>query len=81
MLFKLFQVTGKPTPKVVWMHNGEPINENRDATMYQDTEGVCKLAISEVFPEDAGDYTCHVENKVGKCVCTASLVVEGSPAC
>lgn len=74
-------MTGKPTPKVVWMHNGEPINENRDANMYQDTEGVCKLAISEVFPEDAGDYTCHAENKVGECVCTASLVVEGAPAC
>ncbi|PSN29187.1 hypothetical protein C0J52_25667 [Blattella germanica] len=72
------QVTGKPTPRISWFHKNEPVKEAKDVTIYQDTEGVCKLAISEVFPEDAGEYTCHAINKVGEAVCAASLIVEDS---
>lgn len=68
---------GKPIPKITWYHKNEPIKEAKDVTIYQDSEGVCKLAISEVFPEDAGEYTCHAINKVGEAVCAASLIVEG----
>ncbi|PNF34025.1 hypothetical protein B7P43_G03475 [Cryptotermes secundus] len=70
------QVTGKPVPKITWYHKNAPIKEAKDVTVYQDSEGVCKLAISEVFPEDAGEYTCHASNKVGEAVCAASLIVE-----
>lgn len=45
--------------------------------MYQDTEGTCKLAIAEVFPEDAGVYSCQAVNPVGEAVCATALVVEG----
>nr|CAD7423862.1 unnamed protein product [Timema monikensis] len=70
------KVTGKPTPKVTWFHKNEPVKEAKDVFIYQDTEGVCKLAISEVFPEDAGEYTCQAINRVGETICAASLVVE-----
>ncbi|KAK3921145.1 Titin, partial [Frankliniella fusca] len=70
------QVLGKPTPRVTWRHNGQPIKEAKDVIIYQDQEGLCKLAISEVFPEDAGLYTCEALNRVGEAVCSASLIVE-----
>lgn len=54
----------------------QPVREAQDVVVSQDTEGVCMLAISEVFPENAGDYTCYAVNKVGEAVCTASLVVD-----
>lgn len=68
---------GKPTPKVEWYHDNKPIKEGKQITILQDTGGVCNLAISEVFPEDAGEYTCQAINPVGEAICTASLVVEG----
>lgn len=77
VLILILQVTGKPVPKITWFHKNAPIKEAKDVTIYQDSEGVCKLAISEVFPEDAGEYTCHAINKVGEAVCAASLIVEG----
>jgi len=77
ILFVILQVTGRPIPKITWFHKNEPIKEAKDVTIYQDSEGVCKLAISEVFPEDAGEYTCRAINKVGEAVCAASLIVEG----
>lgn len=70
-------VKGKPTPKVEWYHNDKPIKEGKEITIVQDMEGVCSLAITEVFPEDAGEYTCRAINPVGEAVCMSSLVVEG----
>ncbi|CAH1113157.1 unnamed protein product [Psylliodes chrysocephalus] len=69
-------VTGKPVPKVQWYHNDVPVHEAKDVTIYQDTEGVCTLAISEVFPENAGEYTCMAVNRVGEAICKSSLIVE-----
>lgn len=71
-------VQGKPIPRVEWFHDNKPIREGKQITILQDSEGVCNLAISEVFPEDAGEYTCQAVNQVGEAVCTASLVVEGN---
>lgn len=71
------KVTGKPVPKVNWLHNGKPIQEAKDVTISQDTEGICSLAIAEVFPENAGEYVCHAVNKVGEAICKTSLIVEG----
>lgn len=70
-------VEGKPTPRVEWYHNNKAIKEGKEITIVQDTEGVCSLAITEVFPEDAGEYTCRAINPVGEAVCVSSLVVEG----
>lgn len=71
------QVIGKPTPQVSWYHNAQPVRETKDITLFQDSEGVCYLAMTEVFPEDGGEYTCTAVNKMGEAVCAASLVVEG----
>lgn len=75
MLFTC-KVEAKPAPRVAWYHNNRPIQESKEVTTFQDSEGVCYLALSEVFPEDAGEYTCTAINPLGEAVCAASLVVE-----
>lgn len=71
------QVVGKPIPKVQWFFNDQPVQEAKDVTISQDSEGICMLAISEVFPENAGEYTCRAVNKIGEAICKTSLIVEG----
>lgn len=71
-------VQGKPIPRVEWFHDNKPIKEGKEITILQDTEGVCSLAITEVFPEDAGEYTCQAVNHVGEAICITSLLVEGN---
>lgn len=70
-------VDAKPTPKVEWFHNRKLLKEGKQITILQDTEGVCSLAISEVFPEDEGEYVCRATNVLGETVCATSLIVEG----
>uniref|UniRef100_A0A6P7G5K7 Titin-like n=1 Tax=Diabrotica virgifera virgifera TaxID=50390 RepID=A0A6P7G5K7_DIAVI len=69
-------VIGKPVPKVEWFHNNIPVKEAKDVVIYQDTEGLCTLAITEVFPENAGEYTCVAANRIGEAICKSSLIVE-----
>lgn len=71
------QVEGFPTPKVEWYRNEEKVVENKDITIYQDTQGVCVLTVQEVFPEDEGQYTCQAVNKVGEAITTTTVNVEG----
>lgn len=71
-------IKGKPTPKIQWFHDKKSIKEGKEITILQDSEGVCSLAISEVFPEDAGEYTCQAVNPAGETVCTTSVVVDGT---
>lgn len=70
-------VRGKPTPQVQWYHNDKTIKEGIEIVLLQDSEGVCSLSIPEVFPEDAGEYTCQATNILGEVTCSTSLVVEG----
>ncbi|CAL4067925.1 unnamed protein product, partial [Meganyctiphanes norvegica] len=70
------KVRGKPMPKISWFHNGRPIGHQREVRLTQTPEGRTGLYILEVFPEDAGDYTCIARNKAGEARTTANLTVE-----
>lgn len=70
------KVTGKPMPKLTWFQNGRPIGHHREVRLTQTPEGRAGLQILEVFPEDAGDYTCIARNKAGEARTTANLAVE-----
>ncbi|KAH8262556.1 hypothetical protein KR026_012282, partial [Drosophila bipectinata] len=72
------QVTGKPTPKVEWFHNEEKITENKETTISQDLQGICQLQITEVFPENQGQYKCVATNKIGKSVTQTNVNIQGS---
>lgn len=39
------------------------------------SEEVCTLIITEVFPEDSGEFKCIAENEAGSAVSTARLIV------
>ncbi|XP_035789232.1 titin-like isoform X6 [Anopheles albimanus] len=70
------QVVAKPLPKVHWYHNMQLIRETKDKQVHQDSTGRCQLTISEVFPEDKGEYTCVAANKIGEAICRATVNVE-----
>ena len=49
-----------PEPqRIQWFHNQHEIQVSPDHEIAYDS-GVCRLVISEVFPEDRGRYTCDV---------------------
>lgn len=71
------RVTGTPTPQILWFHAGRPIGHHREVKVLQSQDGKIGLVISEVFPEDSGDYTCVARNRAGEARTTATLTVEG----
>lgn len=71
------RVIGYPTPKIQWMHNKQILEEIKGIELWQDGAGSCALTISEVFPEDEGEYACYATNKFGKAKSKTNVIVEG----
>lgn len=71
-------VIGHPTPKIQWFRNEEPLENSKGVSISQEANGKCVLTISEVFPEDAGEYTCLATNKIGEASSTVSIFIEGT---
>lgn len=65
---------------VVWLHNEKEIKPSKDFQYV--TEGdTYSLKIAEVFPEDAGTYTCEAFNDIGETFSTCTLVVLSKSSC
>jgi len=60
---------------VVWLHNEKEIKPSKDFE-YKSSGNVYSLNITEIFPEDAGTYTCEAFNDLGECFSSCSLVVD-----
>jgi len=60
---------------VVWLHNEKEIKPSKDFE-YKSSGNVHSLNITEIFPEDAGTYTCEAFNDIGECFSSCSLVVD-----
>lgn len=58
-------VSGDPEPKVTWLKNGAAVSSS-EILEVKYKNGVAKLIITEVFPEDAGTYVCQAKNTAGK---------------
>ncbi|XP_006884284.1 PREDICTED: myosin light chain kinase, smooth muscle isoform X4 [Elephantulus edwardii] len=69
------QVSGKPPPEVIWLHNGKEIQESEDFHFEQQGSRH-SLCIQEVFPEDTGTYTCEAWNSAGEVRTQAVLTVQ-----
>ncbi|TRY93771.1 hypothetical protein DNTS_001728 [Danionella cerebrum] len=54
------QVTGKPMPTVVWLHNAEPLSSSSRHRVSAQV-----LRVLNVGPQDDGVYQCMAENGVG----------------
>lgn len=74
------KVVGKPTPRVQWYHNQEKIVETKETLVSQDADGLCQLQITEVFPENDGEYKCVASNKIGEALTTTFVNIQGRAA-
>merc|ERR1712008_481866 len=59
---------------VVWIHNGKEIKPSQDF-QYHHVDNRYSIKIPELFPEDAGVYTCEAFNDYGETFTTCSLFV------
>jgi len=54
------KLSGKPSPKILWYHNGDEISEDKKYHMlYKDN--YASLLIHDLETEDAGKYRCKAE--------------------
>lgn len=69
------QVSGNPPPEVIWLHDGNEIQESEDFH-FEQRGTLHSLCIQEVFPEDTGTYTCEAWNSAGEVRTQAVLMVQ-----
>lgn len=67
---------GIPRPQITWFRQTAIIKPSTDFQMYYDEDNVATLIIREVFPEDAGTFTCVAKNAAGFASSTTELIVE-----
>lgn len=60
---------------VIWLHNFKEIKPSKDF-VYSSTGNRHLLEIAEVYPEDAGTYTCEAFNNLGECFSSCTLFVQ-----
>lgn len=70
------QVEGSPRPQITWFRQTAIIKPSQDFQMFYDEDNVATLIIREVFPEDAGMFTCVAKNTAGFASSTTELTVE-----
>lgn len=69
-------VSGEPRPEIKWLLNNQVITANERIRATHDAEGVVKLEIDKVLPEDRGVYTVKASNPSGEAKCFAQLIVK-----
>ncbi|KAJ8397526.1 hypothetical protein AAFF_G00438020 [Aldrovandia affinis] len=68
-------VTGTPTPTIIWTKNNKTLLEGSGVVL---TQGNRTLTIQRVKKEDSGRYTCMACNSLGCDSTSATLDVEGA---
>lgn len=70
------KVDGLPRPQITWFRQTAIIKPSQDFQMFYDEDNVATLIIRDVFPEDAGTFTCVAKNAAGFASSTTELIVE-----
>lgn len=70
------KVEGIPRPQITWFRQTAIIKPSNEFQMYYNEENVATLIIREVYPEDAGKFTCVAKNAFGFASSTAELTVD-----
>ena len=70
------KVEGIPRPQITWFRQTAIIKPSQDFEMFYNEDNVATLIIKEVFPEDAGTFTCVAKNSAGFASSTTELIVE-----
>lgn len=68
------KLNATPKPNIEWTKNGRPVNESRRVRTEFDGQ-LSSLVISDLRPEDSGEYQCIAKNKIGTASCRTNLVV------
>ena len=61
----LVQITGEPSPSVLWLRGNEDVNNLPGVRSYQDNSG-CHLEIDKVGNNNVGKYSVVAANLAGK---------------
>jgi len=67
-------VKGDPEPQITWFKDGEAVSSS-DIVDLKYRQGLASLSINELFPEDAGKYTCKATSSQGEAECSCKLTV------
>lgn len=67
-------VKGDPDPQVTWTKDGKSISSS-EIMEVKYKNGVATILINEVFPEDAGRYTCRATNTKGSVETSSKVVI------
>ncbi len=70
------KVEGLPRPQITWFRQTQIILPSKEFQMFYDDDDVATLIIRNVFPEDAGTFTCVAKNAVGFASNSTELTVE-----
>lgn len=70
------KVEGCPRPQITWFRQTAIIKPSQDFQIFYYEDNKATLVIKEVFPEDAGTFTCVAKNCVGFASSSAELIVE-----
>lgn len=71
-------IAGDPPIMFHWTMNGSPIISQSGVTIVQLNTYSSALAISEVFSEHAGRYSCSATNSLGFATTSLELVIYGN---
>lgn len=72
-------LTGTPPFSVIWSKDGREVPDDDYYKYVIYGDGGIALRLSNVSPQDAGEYTCLVRNNFGEDVCSGLFVVQGIP--
>lgn len=67
-------VTGDPDPQITWQKGGKPVSSSEVVDLKY-KNGIAKLHINEVYPEDEGEYVCIATNSAGKAETKCKLTI------
>lgn len=72
-----FEVSGLPSPELMWLVNGKPIYPDLTHKMLVRENSVHSLVIDPLMQNDEGTYTCIASNKAGQSSFSLELKVVG----
>lgn len=70
------KVSGKPTPKVTWLRNNEPLKKSENVKETFDGKNIVLEITGADSEVDSGDYKCIATNPLGKASHGAKVTVD-----
>lgn len=71
------KAVGKPKPEGKWLKDGDEIKPSKEFVIENFDDGTSVLTISEVYPDDTGEFVYEAYNPLGVAITTTLLSVEG----